>query len=134
MSDKKPNANNGKTTAKNASKKPTSGKVTKPLRPASAAKSGQTGSTAEKKSSGNRKAKLFDRLKKSEEQGAYTSVKNLKNKRGFLGKASGASSRGGFEQDKNRFRTIWVIALVVLGLLIARAYYLQVIFESSMFR
>lgn len=48
MSDKKPNANNGKTTAKNASKKPTSGKVTKPLRPASAAKSGQTGSTAEK--------------------------------------------------------------------------------------
>ena len=126
MSDKKPNANSGKTTAKNANKKPTSGKVTKPLRPASAAKSGQTGSTAEKKSSGNRKAKLFDRLKKSEEQGAYTSVKNLKNKRGFLGKASGASSRGGFEQDKNRFRTIWVIALVVLGLLIARAYYLQV--------
>lgn len=126
MSDKKPNANSGKTTAKNANKKPTSGKVTKPLRPASAAKSGQTGSTAEQKSSGNRKAKLFDRLKKSEEQGAYTSVKNLKNKRGFLGKASGASSRGGFEQDKNRFRTIWVIALVVLGLLIARAYYLQV--------
>ncbi|GAF60895.1 hypothetical protein JCM18903_848 [Psychrobacter sp. JCM 18903] len=30
MSDKKPNANSGKTTAKNANKKPTSGKVTKP--------------------------------------------------------------------------------------------------------
>ena len=126
MSDKKPNANSGKTAAKNVSKKPASGKVTKPLRPASAAKSGKTSSKPEGQSSSDRKAKLFGRLKKNEEQGAYTSVKNLKNKRGFLGKASGASSRGGFEQDKNRFRTIWFIALVVLGLLIARAYYLQV--------
>ena len=129
MSDKKPNANSGKASSKNASKKPASGasgKVTKPLRRASAAKSGQTSSKPDTKATDSRKAKLFGRLKKNEDQGAYTSVKNSKNKRGFLGKASGASSRGGFEQDKNRFRTIWAIALVILGLLIARAYYLQV--------
>ncbi|WP_201549824.1 MULTISPECIES: peptidoglycan D,D-transpeptidase FtsI family protein [Psychrobacter] len=125
MSDKKPNTG-GKKPVKTTRKKPASGKVTKPLRPASAAKSGQTSSKPEKQSSGNRKAKLFDRLKKNEDKGAYTSVKNQKAKRAFLGKASGASSRGGFEHDKNRFRTIWGIALVVLGLLIARAYYLQV--------
>lgn len=126
MSDKQPNANSGKPASKNTSKKPASGKVTKPLRPASAAKSGQTSSKPDNKSTDNRKAKLFGRLKKNEEEGAYTSVKNLKNKRGFLGKASGASSRGGFDQDKNRFRLIWVISLIILGLLIARAYYLQV--------
>ncbi|MGO2561399.1 peptidoglycan D,D-transpeptidase FtsI family protein, partial [Psychrobacter sp.] len=126
MSDKKSNAPKGKGTAKTPRKKPASGKVTKPLRPASAAKSGQTSSKAERKGSGNRKAKLFDRLKKNDTEGAYTSVKNQKSKRGFLGKASGASSRGGFDQDKNRFRTIWAIALIILGLLIARAYYLQV--------
>ena len=122
MSDKKPKANSGKASAKNTSKKPASGKVTKPLRQASAAKSGQTDSN----SSGSRKAKLFGRLKKNEEQGAYTSVKNRNSKRAFLGKASGASSRGGVEQDKNRFRTVWGLALVVLALLIGRAYYIQV--------
>ena len=126
MSDKKSNNPKGKGTAKTPRKKSASGKVTKPLRPASAAKSGQTSSKAERKGSGNRKAKLFDRLKKNDTEGAYTSVKNQKSKRGFLGKASGASSRGGFDQDKNRFRTIWAIALIILGLLIARAYYLQV--------
>lgn len=122
MSDKKPKANSGKASAKNTSKKPASGKVTKPLRRASAAKSGQTDSN----SSGNRKAKLFGRLKKNEDEGAYTSVKNRNSKRAFLGKASGASSRGGVEQDKNRFRTVWGLALVVLALLIGRAYYIQV--------
>ena len=126
MSDKKPNTPKGKGAAKTPRKKPASGKVTKPLRPASAAKSGQTSRKPESKASGNRKAKLFDRLKKNDTEGAYTSVKNQKAKRAFLGKASGASSRGGFEHDKNRFRTIWGIALVILGLLIARAYYLQV--------
>ena len=120
MSDKKPNTNRGKTTAKNTSKKPASGKVTKPLRPASAAKSGQTDS----KSSDNRKAKLFGRLKKNEDQGAYTSVKNRKKM--VFNRATGASSRGGFEYDKNRFRTVWGMALVVLALLIGRAYYIQV--------
>lgn len=126
MSDKKPTAKNGKAAAKNSSKKPTSGKVTKPLRRASAAKSGQTSDKENNKAADNRKAKLFSRLKKSEEQGAYTSVKTQKSKRAFLGKASGASSRGGVEQDKNRFRTIWALSLIILGLLISRAYYLQV--------
>jgi cell division protein FtsI (penicillin-binding protein 3) len=119
MSDKKPHA-------KPASKKSTSGKVTKPLRRASAAKSGQTSSKMDDKSPGNRKTKLFSRLKKNEEQGAYTSVKNLKSKRAFLGKASGASSRGGVEQDKNRFRLIWALALSILVALIGRAYYIQI--------
>ena len=127
MSDKKPNANTAKTAAKNASKKSASGKVTKPLRRASAAKSGQTSSKPDNKSSDSRKAKLFGRLKNNEEQGAYTSVKNLKSKRAFLGKASGASSRGGVEQDKNRFRLIWAIALIILVALIGRAYYIQVL-------
>ena len=125
MTDKKPTAKNDKA-AKNNSKKPASGKVTKPLRRASVAKSGQTSGKADNKAADNRKAKLFSRLKKNEEQGAYTSVKTQKSKRAFLGKASGASSRGGVEQDKNRFRTIWAISLVILGLLIGRAYYLQV--------
>ena len=126
MSDKKSNANSDKAAAKNNNKKPASGKVTKPLRRASAAKSGQTSSKPDNKTSDSRKAKLFVRLKKNEEQGAYTSVKNLKSKRAFLGKASGASSRGGVEQDKNRFRMIWALALLILVGLIGRAYYLQV--------
>ena len=126
MSDKKSNANSDKAAAKNNNKKPASGKVTKPLRRASAAKSGQTSSKPDNKTSDGRKAKLFGRLKKNEEQGAYTSVKNLKSKRAFLGKASGASSRGGVEQDKNRFRMIWALALLILVGLIGRAYYLQV--------
>jgi len=117
MSEKKP-----KPTAKSTGKKPASGKVTKPLRCASAAKSGQAGD----KAAGNRKAKLFGRIKKSDTKGAYNAGKNSKSKRGFLGKASGASSRGGFEQDKNRFRTVWGLALVILVLLIGRAYYIQV--------
>jgi len=125
MTDKKPTAKNDKA-AKNNSKKTASGKVTKPLRRASVAKSGQTDGKANNKATDNRKAKLFSRLKKNEEQGAYTSVKTRRSKRAFLGKASGASSRGGVEQDKNRFRTIWAISLVILGLLIGRAYYLQV--------
>ncbi len=125
MTDKKSTAKNDKA-AKNNSKKSASGKVTKPLRRASVAKSGQTDGKANNKAADNRKAKLFSRLKKNEEQGAYTSVKTQKSKRAFLGKASGASSRGGVEQDKNRFRTIWAISLVILGLLIGRAYYLQV--------
>ncbi|WP_296244399.1 MULTISPECIES: peptidoglycan D,D-transpeptidase FtsI family protein [unclassified Psychrobacter] len=126
MSDKKPTVKNGKATVKNSNKKATSGKVTKPLRRASAAKSGQTGGKKDNKAKDNRKDKLFSRLKKNEEQGAYTSVKTQKSKRTFLGKASGASSRGGVEQDKNRFRTIWALSLIILGLLISRAYYLQV--------
>lgn len=60
MSDKKPSA-------KATSKKPASGKVTKPLRRASAAKSGQTSSKPDHKSDDGRKAKLFGRLKKNEE-------------------------------------------------------------------
>ncbi|MGE6328735.1 peptidoglycan D,D-transpeptidase FtsI family protein [Psychrobacter pacificensis] len=118
MSDKKPKS----TSAKNTSKKPASGKVTKPLRRASAAKSRQTSD----KAAGSRKAKLFDRIKKSDTKGTHASARNPKSKRGFLGKASGASSRGGFEQDKNRFRTVWGLALVILVLLIGRAYYIQV--------
>ena len=120
MSEKKP-----KSTAKNTSKKPASGKVTKPLRRASAAKSGQTSSKPDKAAS-NRKAKLFGRIKKSDTQGAYTSVKNRKSKMVFSSKASGASALGGFEQDKNRFRMVWGLALVILALLISRAYYIQV--------
>ncbi len=118
MSDKKPKS----TSAKNTSKKPASGKVTKPLRRASAAKSRQTSD----KAAGSRKAKLFDRIKKSDTKRTHASARNPKSKRGFLGKASGASSRGGFEQDKNRFRTVWGLALVILVLLIGRAYYIQV--------
>ncbi|MGO2386331.1 MAG: peptidoglycan D,D-transpeptidase FtsI family protein, partial [Psychrobacter sp.] len=104
---------------------PASGKVTKPLRRASAAKSGQTSSKPDK-TANNRKAKLFGRIKKSDTQGAYTSVKNRKSKMVFSSKASGASALGGFEQDKNRFRMVWGLALVILALLISRAYYIQV--------
>ncbi len=130
MSDKKP-TNTGKGSAKSTNKKSTSGKVIKPLRPASAAKSDNKSTNAKatnnksaKATANNRAGKLFGRLKKNETQGAYTSVKNRK--KIIFSKASGASSRGGVENDKNRFRTIWAIALVILGLLIARAYYLQV--------
>lgn len=115
-------------TTKNASQKSASGKVIKPLRPASSAKSNSKNNASQpsKNAKNERSAKLFGRLKKNEQQGAYTSVKNRKSKRSIMTKASGASSRGGFEYDKNRFRTIWAIALGVLGLLIGRAYYLQV--------
>lgn len=111
MSDKKPQSK------ANKNKKPASGKVIKPLRRASTAKSSNAAN--------NRKTKLFGRLKKNESEGAYTSVKNRK--KIAFNKASGASTRGGFEDDKDRFRLIWGIAFVVLILLIARAYYVQVI-------
>ena len=103
-------------------KKSASGKVIKPLRPANKAK-------AQQKAKGNAPSagkKIFSRKKKSDAQGAYTSVKNRKSKRTIMSKASGASSRGGFEYDKNRFRMVWAIALTVLVLLIGRAYYIQV--------
>ena len=101
-------------------KKSASGKVIKPLRPASKAKA------AQKTNKISPPKKLFSRNKKDDSQGAYTSVKNRKSKRSIMSKASGASSRGGFEYDKNRFRTVWAIALTILVLLIGRAYYLQV--------
>lgn len=122
MSDKKPIETN-KGPAKSTNKKTASGKVIKPLRRASAAKSDSKPSST-KSTTNNRPNKLLGRLKKNESQGAYTSVKNRR--KAIFNKASGASSRGGVENDKNRFRTIWGIALVILGLLIARAYYLQV--------
>lgn len=120
MSDKKP-TENAKGSAKSSGKKAATGKVIKPLRRASTAKSD---SKTSNNKSNNRPNKLLGRLKKNDTQGAYTSVKNRR--KAIFNKASGASSRGGFEDDKNRFRTIWAIALVILGLLIARAYYLQV--------
>ncbi|WP_350562167.1 penicillin-binding protein 2 [Psychrobacter sp. CAL346-MNA-CIBAN-0220] len=133
---KKPSTAADKSTTKNTNKKPASGKVTKPLRRASAAKSAQTGgkstndrssnNNAEKDDTKNRSTKLFGRMKNKDTQGAYTSVKNRKSKKTIFSKAFGASSRGGFENDKNRFRTVWGIALIILALLIGRAYYLQV--------
>lgn len=129
MSDKKP-TKSGKGSAKNTSKKSASGKVIKPLRPASTAKSDTTSTNTKanpkaKKGTASNRAKLLGRLKKNKTQGAYTSVKNRK--KVIFTKASGASSRGGFEDDKGRFITIWAIALIILGLLIGRAYYIQVL-------
>ena len=102
-------------------KKPTSGTVIKPLRPASKAKANDKTSSA--KSNTNKDnaeesratKKVFSRNKKEGSQGAYTSVKNRRSKRSIMSKASGASSRGGFEYDKNRFRMVWGIALTILG-------------------
>ncbi|MES1965837.1 penicillin-binding protein 2 [Psychrobacter sp. AH5] len=105
---------------KPTNKKPASGKVIKPLRPTSKAKA------APKTNESSADKKRFSRRKKDDSQGAYTSVKNRKSKRSIMSKASGASARGSFEYDKNRFRFVWAIALTVLGLLIGRAYYLQV--------
>ncbi|MGO1251393.1 peptidoglycan D,D-transpeptidase FtsI family protein [Psychrobacter sp.] len=70
-------------------------------------------------------AKLFGRLKKGDSKGAYTSVKNRKS--GFLNKASGASFRGGLEQDKSRFVLVWGVALALFLVLIGRAYYIQIV-------
>ncbi len=133
MSDKKPI---GKGAAKDNNKKPaiskstagkstagTAGKVIKPLR-RSSAKDGKAAANNTKDTSKSRATRLTGRLKNNTSKGAYTSVKN-RSKRPF-NKASGASSRGGFESDKNRFRTIWGIALVILVGLIGRAYYIQV--------
>lgn len=103
----------------NKPKKPTSGKVTKPLRNTNAAKSNKQPNNA-------RKDKLFGRLKKNKEGGAYTSVKSRKGKGLVSNKASGASTLGGFEYDKNRFRTVWGLAFIILVLLILRAYYIQI--------
>ncbi len=125
MSDKTPK------TGKASGSKATAGKVIKPLRRASSAKADN--STENKASASksttkanlkNRSVKLNSRLKNDSTAGAYTSVKNRK--KIAFNKASGASSRGGFESDKNRFRTIWGIALFVLVALVGRAYYLQV--------
>ena len=128
MSDKKPL---GKGAAKDNNKKQaiskstagTAGKVIKPLR-RSSAKSAKEAANNTKDTSKSRATRLTGRLKNNTAKGAYTSVKN-RSKRPF-NKASGASSRGGFESDKNRFRTIWGIALVILVGLIGRAYYIQV--------
>ena len=137
-----------------ATKKPASIKVTPPLRRASSSKStpatnkatsnntakrspakkNSTKTTSKKTTTTNgnkangtsRSDKLMGRLKKSDAQGAYTSIKNRQSKKVIFSKASGASARGGFENDKNRFRTIWVLAFVVLALLMVRAFYLQV--------
>ncbi len=108
---------------KGADKKPTSGKVIKPLRRASNAKSSKD-AVDSSDSVKTRASKLTGRLKSNASKGAYTSVKNRR-KLAF-NKASGASVRGGFESDKNRFRTIWFFALSILVALIGRAYYLQV--------
>ena len=132
MSEKKPNSAAKKGSAKTPNNKAASGKVIKPLRRPNTAKSGTktsnssaAGKKTAKDSVKNRSNKLTGRLKKGETKGAYTSVKNSRSKNKVFSKASGASPRGGFEHDKNRFRTIWGISLIILGLLIGRAYYLQ---------
>ncbi|MBO1532002.1 penicillin-binding protein 2 [Psychrobacter sp. F1192] len=137
MSNKK-TTKSTKGAAKSSSKKSTSGKVIKPLRRVNTAKSDSSTSknkakrkstnSAKKGTANTRAKKLLGRLKKNETQGAYTSVKNRK--KVIFNKASGASSRGGFESDKDRFITIWAIALIALGLLIGRAYYIQVLNAS----
>ncbi len=128
MSDKKPTA---KGTAKTSNKKSATGKSTagpagkviKPLR-RNSPKGSKEAASKTKDTSKSRTSRLTQRLKNNTSKGAYTSVKN-RSKRPF-NKASGASSRGGFESDKNRFRTIWGIALIILVGLIGRAYYIQV--------
>lgn len=117
------NKNNKKSSNTKGSNE-TRGKVTKPLtrpqKPSNKRKQGsQKGNT--NKASGAMFAWLG---KKDDGKGAYTSVKNRK--RAVFNRATGASSRGGVENDKNRFRTIWVVALVFLLVLLFRAYYLQV--------
>lgn len=104
-------------------KKPASGKVTKPLRRASTAKSSSS-TTDGKDSSTQGRSRLKERLKKNDSEGVYTSVKTRK--KAIFNRASGASSRGGFESDKNRFRVVWGVALAVLIGLILRAYYIQI--------
>lgn len=89
-------------------------KVTEPLRSKESAQSAKP-----KKSRFSLK-----KSNKAEPGGAYTSVKNRKSL--VFNRATGASSRGGVEADKYRFRVIWALALVILGGLIGRAYYIQV--------
>jgi cell division protein FtsI (penicillin-binding protein 3) len=90
-------------------------KVTEPLRSKESAQSAKP------------KASRFSLKKadKAEQGGAYTSVKNRKSL--VFNRATGASSRGGVEADKSRFRVIWILALGVLVALIGRAYYIQVL-------
>lgn len=112
-----------KATPKAASKKTTRSKagggstvkVTEPLRSKESAQSAKP------------KTSRFSLKKadKAEQGGAYTSVKNRKSL--VFNRATGASSRGGVEADKYRFRVIWVAALVLLVGLLARAYYVQVL-------
>ena len=113
-----------KTTAKTtASKKPSRSKassastvkVTEPLR------SKESAQSAKPKSS----RFSLKKADKAEQGGAYTSVKNRKSL--VFNRATGASSRGGVEADKSRFRVIWILALGVLVALIGRAYYIQVL-------
>lgn len=96
-------------------------KVTKPLRTKASAQSGASKKGKERLM----KKGLFASKKDSEDEGAYTSLKNRKAL--VFNRATGASTRGGVEADKSRFRFIWGVALVFLGALIARAYYIQVI-------
>lgn len=104
-------------------------KVTKPLRSKQSAGS-TDGSVASKKAKanvdkGNAKKPKLPFRKSKPESNVYTSVKNRKS--GVFNKATGASSRGGVEADKSRFRFIWGVALFFLVGLICRAYYIQVI-------
>ena len=124
MSDKKPTAKNKNTIKKSANDKPIVGKVIKPLRRVNTATSNEKGADTAKKTTKSRASKLTGRLKDTTSNGAYTSVKNRR--KIAFNKASGASSRGGVESDKNRFRTIWGIALIILFALIGRAYYIQI--------
>lgn len=90
-------------------------KVTEPLRSKESAQSAKP------------KSPRFSLKKadKAEKGGAYTSVKNRKSL--VFNRATGASSRGGVDADKYRFRVIWVAALIFLVALIARAYFIQVL-------
>lgn len=122
------------TSKKNSGDKATDGtatvKVTQPLRSKKSARSASSDKSAKaakqrlNKSETDKKP-LFTFRKRSDDEGAYTSIKNRKS---FLfNRATGASSRGGVEADKSRFRLIWIVALLILVALLCRAYYIQVI-------
>lgn len=98
-------------------------KVTKPLRSKKSA-ANQHNQTKKSKATGDKKP-LFSLKKSGQDQGAYTSVKNRKGI--VFNRATGASSRGGVDADRSRFRFIWGVALAILFGLICRAYYIQVI-------
>ncbi|MDO5769462.1 MAG: penicillin-binding protein 2 [Psychrobacter sp.] len=121
---KKPRAN---TAAKSATKKASAGKadikVTKPLRSKASAQS-KPGNNAKERLAKRRFIFKKDRADQGS-QAPYASLKNRKTL--FFNRATGASTRGGVEADKSRFRFIWGAALLFLGALIARAYYIQVI-------
>ena len=118
MSDKQDKKPNNKGTSKSSS-----ARVTKPLRRPSRKKAeDKKHDTQGNKSRSGKLGRLGKNKNKAD--GAYSSVKNPK--KGVFNKPSGASSRGGVETDKNRFRTVWGLALVALVALICRAFYLQV--------